>query len=43
MEVLNDAGKVVVNFDVGFGSTLYIRGQGAGLRLVPKGMRRLRT
>ena len=27
----NDAGKVVVKYDVGFSNTLYIRGKGAGL------------
>ena len=31
MEILSDAGKVVLKCDVGFGNTLYIRGQGAGL------------
>ncbi|MBM3208417.1 MAG: hypothetical protein FJZ57_07455 [Chlamydiae bacterium] len=30
-EVINDAGKVVVKFDVGFSNALFIRGQGAGL------------
>jgi len=31
LEILNDAGKVVIKFDVGFSNTMYIRGQGAGL------------